>query len=154
MIPGSLHSLRLVILVLTPFVAAGQSASQPPPKPPIAAVKPLVPPESIKPGGFVGSQVCRTCHPDVTSTFFKNPHNKSLLNASLPPSAQGCESCHGPGQKHIENRGGKATIQAFSLMQPKQVLDSCLTCHSQTLSRSNIQRSNHTTADVVCTSCH
>ena len=102
----------------------------------------------------MGSVACRTCHPDVTSTFFKNPHNKSLVDTKLPPSAQGCESCHGPGQQHLENRGGKTTIKAFSLMQPKQILENCLTCHSQTLSRANIQRSSHTAADVVCTSCH
>ena len=141
-------SLRLAICFLPSFVMMGQAVPQP------GATKPLVPPQSVKPGGFVGSQVCRTCHPDVTSTFFKNPHNKSLVDAKLPPSAQGCESCHGPGLNHIENRGGKATIRAFSVMQPKQILDACLTCHNQTLSRANIQLSSHTTADVVCTSCH
>ena len=148
MLPGSSQSARLALLSLAPLLIWGQAVSPPAPQ------KPLLPDETIKPGGFTGSQVCRTCHPDITSTFFKNPHNKSLLNASLPPSAQGCESCHGPGQKHIENRGGKTTIQAFSLMQPKQILEACLTCHNQTLSRANIRRSSHSTADIVCTSCH
>src|ERR1700735_3462454 len=27
--------------------------------------------------GFVGSQACKACHPDVWSKFFKNPHFKS-----------------------------------------------------------------------------
>jgi DmsE family decaheme c-type cytochrome len=43
---------------------------------------------------------------------------------------------------------------AFSQLQPKQVLDNCLRCHSQTLSRANIRRSLHTQNDVVCTNCH
>ena len=103
---------------------------------------------------YVGSNVCKTCHPDVWSNFYKNPHYKSLAAGDLPAQDTGCESCHGPGQAHVEARGGKATIVAFSELQPKQVLDACLRCHSETLSRANIRRSNHTLNDVVCTSCH
>ena len=108
---------------------------------------------------YVGSNVCRTCHPDVWSTFYKNPHYKTLVLADEPKqgdplTAAGCETCHGPGKKHVEARGGKATIIAFSQLSPKATLDACLTCHSKTLSRANIRRSTHTMADVACTSCH
>jgi DmsE family decaheme c-type cytochrome len=108
---------------------------------------------------YVGSNVCRRCHPDVWSTFYKNPHYKSLANVhevrqGEPITPAGCETCHGPGGAHVAAGGGKATIIAFSQLQPKQVLDNCLTCHSETLSRANIRRSPHTLSDVVCTSCH
>ena len=103
--------------------------------------------------GYVGSNVCKSCHPDVWSTFYKNPHYKSLV-ADKPPADAGCESCHGPGQAHVEARGGKATIVAFSELKPKPILDNCLRCHAETLSRANIRRSTHTLNDVVCTSCH
>lgn len=104
--------------------------------------------------GYVGNQPCRTCHPDITSTFFKNPHQKSTVNESLSPDRQGCESCHGPAKEHVESRGDKSKIFAFSVKNPKQILDRCLTCHSETLNRANIRRSDHTRADVVCTNCH
>jgi DmsE family decaheme c-type cytochrome len=105
--------------------------------------------------GYVGSEVCKTCHPTVWATFFKNPHYKSIAAGNLAPEATGCEGCHGPAKAHVEAGGGRNTIPApFSLMTPKQVLDNCLTCHSKDLSRSNIRRSEHSLADVACSTCH
>lgn len=104
--------------------------------------------------GYVGNNVCRTCHPDVWSTFYKNPHYKSVASGKEAAELAGCESCHGPGKAHVEAKGGKATIVAFSELQPKAILDNCLRCHAETLSRANIRRSSHTLNDVVCTNCH
>ena len=103
---------------------------------------------------FVGSQACKACHPDVWTKFYKNPHYRSIASGKEPPENTGCESCHGPGRAHVEAHGGKATIIAFSELEPKQVLDNCLRCHAETLSRANIRRSPHTENGVVCTSCH
>lgn len=102
----------------------------------------------------MGSQVCRACHPDIWLNFYKNPHYRSIAIGNQPPERTGCEGCHGPGKAHVEARGGKATIQAFSQMQPQQVLEACLTCHGKDLSRANIHRSSHTQADIGCNSCH
>lgn len=109
----------------------------------------------VRPGAdYVGSNVCRTCHPDIWSTFFRNPHYRSLASGKETPQNTGCESCHGPGKAHVEARGGKETIAAFSQLSAGAILDACLRCHNQTLSRANIRRSTHTQHDVVCTSCH
>lgn len=112
---------------------------------------------AAKPGansGYVGSSACRTCHPNVALQFFRNPHNKSDVAANTAPENAGCEGCHGPGKKHVDAKGGKQSIVAFSDLAPNQVLDACLRCHSKDLNRANIRRSNHTQASVVCTSCH
>lgn len=103
---------------------------------------------------FVGSTVCKTCHPNVWLNFSKNPHFKSIASGKESPEKTGCEGCHGAGGDHVAARGGKATIKAFSLFTPGQALDTCLTCHSKDISRANIRRSAHTEADVVCTNCH
>ncbi|HTS61494.1 MAG TPA: DmsE family decaheme c-type cytochrome [Candidatus Acidoferrales bacterium] len=106
-------------------------------------------------GGFVGSNVCKTCHADVWSNFYKNPHFKSIASGSQPPERTGCEGCHGPAEKHVAARGGKTTIpRAFSLMEPRQALNACLDCHGRDFNRANIRRSEHTMNDVACTSCH
>ena len=102
---------------------------------------------------YVGSNVCRTCHPDVWANFYRNPHYKSLASGREAENT-GCESCHGPGQAHVQARGGKASIVAFSQLASEKVLDACLRCHGQTLSRANIRRSVHTQEDVVCINCH
>jgi DmsE family decaheme c-type cytochrome len=104
--------------------------------------------------GYIGSDVCKTCHADVWQNFFKNPHYKSLASGTEPAERTGCEGCHGPGQAHVKAGGGKDTIRAFSVMEPRQVLDACLTCHGKDFSRANIRRSEHTFNGVVCTSCH
>lgn len=104
--------------------------------------------------GYVGSNVCKTCHPDVWANFYKNPHYKSIASGKEPPERTGCESCHGPGKAHVEARGGKASIIAFSELQPRQVLDNCLRCHAETISRANIRRSTHILNQVVCINCH
>lgn len=103
---------------------------------------------------YVGSNVCRTCHPNVALQFFRNPHNKTNVLKSMPVDKAGCEGCHGPGKKHVDAKGGKDSIVAFSQMTPGLALEACLQCHSKDTNRANIRRSNHTQANVVCTSCH
>jgi DmsE family decaheme c-type cytochrome len=116
---------------------------------------PAAPPPDPSRPAYVGSAVCRTCHPNVWANFHRNPHFKSIAAGNLPPEQTGCESCHGPGRAHVEARGGKTTIpRAYSLMPPKRILESCLDCHEREFSRSNIRRSTHTVNDVVCTNCH
>lgn len=104
--------------------------------------------------GFVGSNACRVCHPNVFVPFYKNPHFVLISGGEQPPDRVGCESCHGPGAEHVKARGGKATIVAFSELKPKQILDACLRCHTKDFNRAQIRRSEHTLADVVCTNCH
>ncbi len=105
--------------------------------------------------GYVGSNVCKTCHADIWQNFYKNPHFKSVASGTEPPEKTGCEGCHGPGQGHIRAGGGKTTIpRAFSLMPPKKALDTCLGCHAKDLARANIQRSEHTKNDIACNNCH
>jgi DmsE family decaheme c-type cytochrome len=103
---------------------------------------------------FIGSTACRACHPAVAQQFYRNPHFKSLASTTTAPADAGCEGCHGPGRAHVRAGGGKQTILAFSALSPRQVLDTCLRCHSWDYQRANIRRSGHSSADVVCTACH
>jgi DmsE family decaheme c-type cytochrome len=104
--------------------------------------------------GYVGGEACKTCHADVWLNYYKNPHYKSVASGKEVLEKTGCEGCHGPAKAHVEARGGKATIgRAFSAMKPKQIVDACLTCHAN-LNREGIRRSEHTLAEVACTSCH
>lgn len=136
------NRILLLLLVTTAGLGQNQTSPAPQPQPPQAA-------------GFVGSNACKTCHADMWLNFYKNPHFKSLASGKEPPERTGCEGCHGPAKAHLEARGGKTTIpRAFSLMQPKQALETCLGCHARDFSRANIRRSEHTLRDVACNSCH
>jgi DmsE family decaheme c-type cytochrome len=104
---------------------------------------------------YVGSNVCRTCHPDVALNFYKNPHFRSVASGKEPPERTGCEGCHGPGAAHVAAGGGRNTIpRAFSLLTPAQTLNACLTCHASDFGKVNIRRSEHTLNNIACTSCH
>jgi DmsE family decaheme c-type cytochrome len=103
---------------------------------------------------FAGSAACRTCHPNIVVNYFRNPHFKTQTIVGRPPEASGCEGCHGPGSEHIAARGDKTKIIAFSLIQPKQVLDNCLRCHAESLGRAQVRRSQHSLAQVACNGCH
>jgi DmsE family decaheme c-type cytochrome len=123
---------------------------------PLLLARPAAPQQ---PNQYVGNDVCKTCHADVWMNFYKNPHGRPAATDPLAltkeaPSAIGCEGCHGPGGAHVAASGGKATIKAFSNLGPAETLDTCLGCHSKDVSKSNIRRSQHTEANVVCTNCH
>jgi len=105
--------------------------------------------------GYVGNDACKTCHADLWQPFFRNPHFKSIASGKQPPESTGCEGCHGPGKGHVEAKGGRKTIpRAFSLMNARQAIDTCLACHTKDLSRGEIRRSTHTQNDVACSTCH
>ena len=91
---------------------------------------------------YAGSNACRTCHPNVALQFFRNPHNKSTVSSNVVIENAGCEGCHGPGKKHVDARGGKQSIVAFSALTASQVVDACLRCHAKDTNRANIRRSN------------
>jgi DmsE family decaheme c-type cytochrome len=104
--------------------------------------------------GFIGSEACRVCHPDIWAKFFKNPHFPGVSAQKEATAVSGCESCHGPGQAHVAAHGGKSTILAFSQMDPKERMNVCLQCHSTDSARFNVKRSAHTDNNVVCNDCH
>lgn len=104
---------------------------------------------------YTGSNVCWSCHETVYNAFFPNPHYKSIASGREAPENTGCEACHGPASAHVAAGGGSQTIpRAFPRLEPGQVVEACLRCHSQAISRANIRRSEHTLAGVVCTNCH
>jgi DmsE family decaheme c-type cytochrome len=103
---------------------------------------------------FAGSTVCKTCHADVATNFFKNPHYKSVASGTETPDRTGCEGCHGPGRGHADSMGQTPIARAFSSMTPNQVMETCLACHAKDASKANIHRSAHSDSNVVCTNCH
>ncbi len=137
------------------LIALPAEGQAPPQNPAQGAAQNQAAPAPAKPPAYLGSDVCKTCHADIWSNFYKNPHFKSIAMGKTAPERTGCEGCHGPAQAHVAAGGGKTTIpHAFSLMTPSAVLEDCLTCHAKDLSKSNIQRSEHTLNGIACTSCH
>jgi DmsE family decaheme c-type cytochrome len=100
--------------------------------------------------GYVGQETCEQCHADVVKKFGDNPHSK----LALMHSGKGvtCESCHGPGQAHVDGGGDVTKIFRFTKATPKEATAKCLECHAG--AHPNFERSAHAEAGVSCTSCH
>ncbi|MGA7522921.1 MAG: DmsE family decaheme c-type cytochrome [Acidobacteriaceae bacterium] len=99
---------------------------------------------------YVGQETCATCHGDVVKKFGTNPHSRLALEHA--GKGVTCESCHGPGQAHVEGGGDVTKIRRFDKLTPQQINETCLGCHAGV--HPNYQRSPHARAGLSCLSCH
>ena len=115
---------------------------------------PPAPPES-----YIGTQLCRACHPAIAATFAQTKMGRLFLNAPRnAKEAHACETCHGPGKAHMEAGGGrgKGGLITFARNDPTPVAVRnaiCLDCHAKG-DRLFWAGSAHAARDVACTSCH
>ena len=79
--------------------------------------------------GYAGSDTCLLCHDQMGPTLTGTPHGQAA-NPRSPAAAHGCESCHGPGQAHVDD-DAKGNILKFGQVRPEQVNESCLGCHNR-----------------------
>jgi predicted CXXCH cytochrome family protein len=70
-----------------------------------------------------GSEACADCHGDITRDFDTAVHSVLVAHGENA-QAVGCESCHGPGSKHIESGGEPHTI-----VNPRKSPETCYQCH-------------------------
>jgi DmsE family decaheme c-type cytochrome len=101
--------------------------------------------------GYVGSDTCLTCHTDQGETLKGSKHAQEK-NPRSPAATQGCESCHGPGQAHVDD-DAKGHMGKFAQMKPAETNQACLTCHNRG-DHAGWEGSAHDRRDLSCTTCH
>lgn len=105
-------------------------------------------PPADETGGYVGSETCVECHAEYQESLARTPHGKAGF-AKL--SSHGCETCHGPGEKHLEDpEAWQPRILDWSPAEQNEV---CLQCHDGG-SQFFWQGSKHENRDLTCTTCH
>ena len=107
--------------------------------------------------GYVGEARCAGCHALEQEHWAHTVHAKIFRAAPKNGlAAKGCEACHGPGAKHLENAADPTAIIAFTRKRdvPVETQNAqCLQCH-QGRERMFWQGSIHQTSRLGCADCH
>lgn len=103
---------------------------------------------------------CVSCHRPYVNAFLLETHGKSAKFLTDSRAAT-CETCHGNGERHIENR--EKRIAAADIENPTELKTpeerrranaACLQCHAGDRDHLNWQGGKHDRSDISCMSCH
>jgi DmsE family decaheme c-type cytochrome len=117
---------------------------------PAPAPAPQTAPATPQPG-FIGAEACATCHEGYEASVKATKHGQAKDPRS-PWAAQGCESCHGPGEAHASDPE-KVKPRQFDRIAASEVTDTCVTCHNRG-THALWKGSQHESRNVSCVSCH
>ena len=131
--------------VVAGLISAPPSATQASPTPPAPAQA------TTPPAGYAGSDTCVVCHTDQEASL-KGTKHAQAKNPRSPAATTGCESCHGPGQAHVDD-DAKGHILKFGAMKPADVSQTCLACHNRG-SHAGWDAGAHAARNLTCTTCH
>ena len=124
-------------------------AQQPPPLPKGVPS----PPPAAAGAQLVGDdETCITCHEPEGKGIAGTMHARKD-HPRTPGAKQGCESCHGPGSKHVDDPEVPGMIRTFLKEPAKQGNDTCLTCHARG-THALWEGSVHDSRNLACASCH
>ncbi len=111
------------------------------------------PPASAAGAKLVGSEACLDCHKEENASYAHSLHGKAV-DRRTPAGVQGCETCHGPGSKHVEDPDVVANRpRNFKTISADQTTAVCTTCHVSG-DQAFWAGSKHEARKVACTSCH
>jgi DmsE family decaheme c-type cytochrome len=139
--------LWIAVMVTISVSAAPTQNSATPAKPTATAQQTATPAT-----GYVGEETCLTCHEDQKKGYHGSPHGRAA-NPRSPMATKGCESCHGPGQAHVDGGGDKTKIKNPKTLTPREASDTCLSCHNRS-GHNDWAGGKHDSRSMSCLTCH
>jgi DmsE family decaheme c-type cytochrome len=133
-----------------PLAAAAAAATRPVQAPPVQTPPAQAPPSTL-PAGYAGTDTCVLCHESEEQSITHSRHGQ-VKDPRSPAATLGCESCHGPGQAHVDD-DAKGNIKRFAALAPAAVNETCLSCHNRG-THAGWEGSAHEARNLTCTTCH
>jgi predicted CXXCH cytochrome family protein len=111
----------------------------------------VVSPVGIPDATFVGNAACADCHTNYVRVFPSSPHARLHVESAAMKGFTGCESCHGPGSKHVAAGGGRGQF----IINPGRNPEACFACHLQTHADFSLPQ-HHPVVEgrMNCVQCH
>src|SRR5262245_15201705 len=111
----------------------------------------VVAPPMIEGASFAGNRTCYECHTNITRIFPASPHARLHFEGARLEGLTGCESCHGPGSKHIAAGGGRGKF----IINPGRDPAACFNCHLQIHAEFNLPQHHPVPENKMnCVQCH
>ena len=109
--------------------------------------------DAEQPAKRLGDEACLECHAQYAPAWGSVRHNRYLRSDALKPENRGCEGCHGPGSKHLEDPNFRSIKNekrgtGLAAVQP------CLQCHGADVKAAQWLNTGHSKNGVTCTGCH
>jgi DmsE family decaheme c-type cytochrome len=133
---------------LTGAIAPGEGVDLQAPASQAAGPQPA---PTVPQAGYAGSDTCVACH-SAEGDSLKGTQHAQAKNPRSPAATHGCETCHGPGQAHVDDEQ-KGHIRKFGEMAPDAISETCLTCHNRG-NHAGWEGSAHESRKLSCTTCH
>lgn len=112
----------------------------------------VIAPPMIEGATFVGDKACMDCHANITRAFPMSPHAGLHLEGGKMAGQYGCESCHGPGSKHVAIGG--AGHDKF-IVNPGRDPQACYECHQEIAVEFHLPQHHPVTEGKMnCVQCH
>jgi DmsE family decaheme c-type cytochrome len=109
----------------------------------------VVAPPQIAGANYVGSKECAQCHEEKSSHFASSSHARLALKDDKGRDI-GCESCHGPGSKHVSAGGSKGSI-----INPQKSPEACFQCHLDKRGQFSLPSTHQVlNGKMSCSDCH
>lgn len=111
----------------------------------------VVMPPHIPGAAFVGNATCYDCHTNYVRAFPSSPHARVHVESAAMKGVTGCESCHGPGSRHVAAGGGRGKF----IVNPGRSPEACFECHLQTQAEFHLPQHHPVTEGRMnCVQCH
>lgn len=101
----------------------------------------------------LGDETCLQCHEQFAPAWHSERHNTYHQSEDLPEELRGCEGCHGPGSKHLEDENFRSIVNP-ARAEGLEAAKVCLSCHGTHIAAADWLGSAHSKAGVSCGGCH